>query len=74
MLFLPVMMILFSVAKATLESLLSFRGVVMLNLGCGYVQKGVVMLSMVWLCSKRCGYVVTLVRHTSLYLHIKKVW
>ena len=31
----------------------------MLNQGCGYVQKGVVMLSMVWLCSKKCGYVVS---------------
>ena len=32
-----------SVAKATLESLLSSEGVVMWNLRCGYVQKGVVM-------------------------------
>ena len=36
--------------EATLELVLSSQGVVMLNLGCGYVQKGVVMLSVVWLC------------------------
>ena len=36
----------------------------MLTLGCGYVQKGVVMLQMVWLCLKRCGYVGTNCNHT----------
>ena len=41
---------LFSVAKATLEIALSSTGVVMLNRRCGYVQKGVVMLRLVWLC------------------------
>ena len=33
----------FSVAKATLESLMSLEGVVILNLGCGYIEKGVVI-------------------------------
>ena len=33
----------FSVAKATLESLMSSEGVVMLNLRCGYIENGVVI-------------------------------
>ena len=35
--------ITFSVAKATLESLMSLEGVVILNLGCGYIENGVVI-------------------------------
>ena len=35
----------FSVAKATLESLMSLEGVVILNLRCGYIENGVVILS-----------------------------
>ena len=34
----------FSVAKATLESLMSLEGVVILNLRCGYIENGVVIL------------------------------
>ena len=33
----------FSVAKATLQSLMSSEGVVILNLGCGYIENGVVI-------------------------------
>ena len=35
--------VVFSVAKATLESLMSSEGVVILNLGCGYIENGVVI-------------------------------
>ena len=35
--------VVFSVAKATLESLMSLEGVVILNLGCGYIENGVVI-------------------------------
>ena len=35
--------------EATLELVLSFKGVVILNLGCGYTKKGVVILRVVWL-------------------------
>ena len=34
----------FSVAKATLESLMSSEGMVISNLGCGYIENGVVIL------------------------------
>ena len=34
---------MFSVAKATLESLMSLGGVVISNLGCGYIENGVVI-------------------------------
>ena len=36
-----------SVAKATLVSLMSSEGVVILNLGCGYTENGVVILSVI---------------------------
>ena len=48
---------IFSVAKATLQPPMSYNGVVILKHGCGYIQNGVVILHMVRLYSKWCGYI-----------------
>ena len=48
---------MFSVAKATLQSPMSYSGAVILKQRCGYIQNGVVISHMVRLYSKRCGYI-----------------